>query len=224
MLAYMPDNTSTHNDNGPEEFPTEEELPENPMTVEDLDPFSVDPDEVTDINELAAAEWKASTTADERIRTVIKRTVDPKSANEIADTAVVSENKARDTLNRLVEEGIVRSHQTSSGKKYERDPDWYLLQQVHQLATSGDLVDQIQRTKQELANYQSQYETSSPEELLISDQELGDDELADISQWRTAKREFSYLRAAYRLQQAKLEDPYSEGGSFDRNSDQRVYP
>ncbi|QOS13403.1 HTH domain protein (plasmid) [Haloferax gibbonsii] len=224
MLEYMPDNTSTHNDNGPEEFPTGDELPEESMTVDDLAPFSVDTDEFTDINELASAEWKESTTADERIRTVIKRTVDPKSANEIADTAVVSENKARDTLNRLVEEGIVRSHQTSSGKTYERDPDWYLLQQVHQLATSGDLVSQIQRIKQELANYQSQYETSSPEELLISDQELDEEELSDISHWRTAKREFNYLRAAYRLQQAKLEDPYSERGSFNRDSDQRVSP
>ncbi|SEL99819.1 DUF7342 family protein [Haloferax larsenii] len=220
----MSDEASTHEENGPEDFPTAENLPETPMTVEDLNPFSVDTDEFTDINELAAAEWKESTTADERIRTVIKQTVAPKSATEIADTAVVSENKARGTLNRLVEEGIVRSHQTSSGKTYERDPDWYLLQQVHQLAISGDLMSQIQRVKQELSKYQSQYETSSPEELLVSDQELEEEELVDISHWRTAKREFSYLRAAYRLQQAKLEDPYSESGSLDRNSDQRVHP
>ena len=107
---------------GPDEFPSEEEIPDKPATVDDIDPFSVD-DDSEDIDDFAAAEWKNQSTADERIRTVINRTMTPKSASDISDTALVSETKARTTLNKLAEQGIVRSHQTDSGKLYSRDPE-----------------------------------------------------------------------------------------------------
>lgn len=188
---------------GPDEFPTDEELPDETVTVDDIDPFTVDDDDFEDINDFAAAEWKNETTANERIRTVINRTTIPKSAGDIADTALVSETKARDTLNKLAEEGIVRSHQTDSGKLYSRDPEWHLLKQIRQLARSETLVDQIQRVKQELAEYKAKYDAPDPEELLISDKELNQNELDDVSHWRTAKRELSHLRAAYRLKEAK---------------------
>jgi hypothetical protein len=188
---------------GPDEFPTEEELPDEPVTVDDIDPFTVDDDDFEDIDDFAVAEWKKETTADERIRTVINRTTIPESAGDIADTALVSETKARATLNKLTEEGIVRSHQTDSGKLYGRDPEWHLLKQIRQLADSETLVDQIQRVKQELAEYKAKYDATDPEELLVSDKELNQNELADVSHWRTAERELSHLRAAYRLKEAK---------------------
>ena len=187
---------------GPDEFPTEAELPDEPVTVDDLDPFTVDDDDFEDIDDFAAAEWKQETTADERIRTVINRTTIPKSAGDIAETALVSETKARTTLNKLAEEGIVRSHQTDAGKRYSRDPEWHLLKQIRQLAGSETLVDQVQRVKQELTTYTAKYDVTDPEELLISDTELTQDELDDVSHWRTAKRELSHLRAAYRLKEA----------------------
>ena len=188
---------------GPDEFPTEEELPDNPVTVDDIDPFTVDDDDFKEINDFAAAEWKNETTANERIRTVINRTTTPKSAGDIAETALVSETKARTTLNRLAEDGIVRGQQTDSGKLYGRDPEWHLLKQIRQLAGSETLVDQIQRVKQELAGYKSKYDATDPEELLISDKELDQNELDDVSHWRTAERELTHLRAAYRLKEAK---------------------
>ncbi|WEL18616.1 Transcriptional regulator containing HTH domain,ArsR family [Halorhabdus sp. SVX81] len=188
---------------GPDEFPTEEELPDEPVTVDDIDPFTVDDDDFEDIDDFAAAEWKNETTADERIRTVINRTTIPKSAGDIAETAQVSETKARATLNKLAEEGIVRSQQTDSGKLYGRNPEWHLLKQINQLAGSETLVDQIQRVKQELTEYKAKYDATDPEELLISDKELTQNELDDVSHWRTAERELSHLRAAYRLKEAK---------------------
>lgn len=189
----------------PDEFPDEDELPDEPLTTEDITPFEVADDDFDDVNEFASTEWKQSTTADERIRTVIKRTTTPESASEIADKAVVSETKARNTLNKLVEEGTVRSHHTDSGTVYERDPDWHLLQQINQLAASDTLIDQIQRVKQELADFRDKYDANDPEELLISDKDLSQDQLTDISHWRTAERELDYLRAAYRLNEAKAQ-------------------
>ena len=188
---------------GPDEFPTKEELPDESVTVDDIDPFDVDDDDFEDIDDFAAAEWKQNTTADERIRTVINRTTTAESAGDIADTALVSETKARTTLNKLAEDGIVRSHQTDSGTLYERDPDWHLLKQIRQLASSETLVDQIQRVKQELAAYKAKYDADDPEELLVSDTELSQDELDDVSHWRTAERDLTHLRAAYRFKEAK---------------------
>ncbi len=195
--------TSDPSPDGPAEFPSEEEIPDEPMTVDDIDPFNIDDDDFEDIDDFAAAEWKNQSTADERIRTVINRTTTPKSASEIADTALVSETKARTTLNKLAEEGIVRSRQTDSGKLYSRDPEWHLLKQIRHLSSSETLLNQIQRIKQELTAYKSTYDVNDPEELLISDKELDEDELDDISHWRTAERELSHLRAAYRFKEAK---------------------
>jgi len=186
----------------PDEYPTSEELPDEPVDVDAIDPFSVD-DDYDDINDFAAAEWKEQTTANERIRTVINRTTTPKPASDIADTALVSETKARTTLNKLAADGIVRAHQTDSGKLYDRDPEWHLLKQIRKLADSETLIEQIQRIKQEIAEYKAKYDAPDPEELLISDRELDQNELDDVSHWRTAKRELSHLRAAYRLKEAK---------------------
>lgn len=207
--------------NGPDEFPTEKELPDEPVTVDDIDPFNVDDDAFEDIDDFAAAEWKNETTADERIRTVINRTTIPKSAGAIADTAFVSETKARTTLNKLAEEGTVRAHHTDSGKLYDRDPEWHLLKQIRQLASSETLVEQIQRVKQELAEYKAKYAANDPEELLVSDKELSQDELDDISHWRTAERELSHLRAAYRLKEAK-EQAYTVTEPEDRQTDNQT--
>ncbi len=193
---------------GPDEFPSEEEIPDEPVTVDDIDPFSVDDDDFEDIDDFAAAEWKTQSTADERIRTVINRTTTPKSASDISDTALVSETKARTTLNKLAEEDIVTIHQTDSGKLYSRDPEWHLLKQIRKLASSETLVNQIQRIKQELTEYKSKYDVDGPEELLVSDKELDQNALDDVSHWRTAERELNHLRAAYRLKEAKRQTSF----------------
>lgn len=188
---------------GPKEFPTEAELPDEPVTAADVDPFAVADDTFESIDEFAAAEWKHETTADERIRAVIDRTTTAKSAGDIAETALVSETKARTALNKLAEEGIVRSQQTGTGKLYCRDPEWHLLTEIRQLAGSDTLVDQIQRIQQELTEYEAEYDAPGPEELLVSERELNPDELDDITHWRTAKQELSHLRAVYRFREAK---------------------
>lgn len=186
-----------------DEFPTAEELHDEPLSPGDISPFGGDAEESDDIDEVATAEWTESTTADERIRAVIKRTVRPQTATEIADAAAVSESKARTALKALAEEGVASARQGDSGTVYQRDPDRHLIEQIHQLSTAGDVVEQIQELKTEIADYREKYETDSPEELLVSDRELSPEELTDVSHWRTAMRDFEYLRAAYRIQQAK---------------------
>jgi len=188
---------------GPDDFPDAEELPDEPVAVDELDLFEEDPKQFDDINAFASAEWEASTTARERVRAVIKRTATPTTASDIADIASVSETTARNTLNELAKEGIVRVEEATNGKVYQRDPNWHLMQRVQRLSQSDQLVSHIQDLQAELNDYQEKYGTDSPEELVVSDGILSDDELADVSAWRTAKRDLSFLRAAYRFREAK---------------------
>jgi len=212
------DSTPLDGSDGPDAYPTGDELPEEDLLPDDISPFNTEPSGGNDINELATTEWIESTTADERIRAVLKRTVSSKPIREIADIAAVSETKARNTLNSLAEEGIVSVEQTDSGATYRRDPDRYLIEQIHQVSKSDDLVDRIQAAKSELADYHGQYEADAPEEVLVSDRTLTDDELRDISHWRTTLRDLAYLRAAYRIQQAKQQMPASSLEPSKENS------
>ena len=68
------DSTPQHESDGPSEYPTGDEVPEEELSPEDIAPFEADTNGTRDINELATAEWTESTTADERIRAVLKRT------------------------------------------------------------------------------------------------------------------------------------------------------
>ena len=215
----MSDNSTPLDDStGPEEHPTGDELPDEELSPDDITPFETDANGARDINELATAEWKASTTADERIRAVLKQTVSPKSAREIADTAAVSETKARTALNSLADEGIVQIKRTDAGARYQRDPDRYLIEQIHQVSQTDDLVDRIQAAKSELADYRERYDTDTPEGLLVSDRTLTAKELSDVSHWRTTVRDLEYLRAAYRIQQAKRRTPASNLDPSDEHS------
>jgi len=201
--------TPADESDGPAVFPRGDELPDEDLSPDDIAPFVADTSGLSDINELATAEWKASTTADERIRAVLKGTVSPNTAREIADTAAVSETKARNTLNSLAEEGLAAIERTEAGTTYQRDPDRYLIEQIHRLSMADDLVDRIQAAKAEIADYRERYDTDTPDELLVSDRTLTAEELSDVSHWRTAVRDVEYLRAAYRIQQAKRRTPTS---------------
>lgn len=205
-MADDPPTTDSTTD-GPDEFPSPSETPDQPPDPDEISPFTVDTDEFGDINELATAEWKATTTADERIRRVVKRTATPSTVSEIADAAAVSESKARSALKSLVDEGVAEATQTPSGTSYRRDPDRHLIEQLHQLGTSDGVLEQLQAVKAELAEYRDQYGEDSPEEVLLSDRHLDAEELTDISHWRTAARDLDYLRAAYRIREAKRRVP-----------------
>ncbi|AWB27853.1 DUF7342 family protein [Halococcoides cellulosivorans] len=180
--------------------PDAESLPER--SIDDIDAFEVDPDEFDDLDEFATAEWTASTTARERVRAVAKRTTEPTTAGAIADRAAVSVTAARNTLNALVEDGPIRSEQTTNGRLYARDPDWHLMGQIERLSRADALVDRIQALQEELAEYRDTYGVDSPAEALV-ESDLSDSELDDMSHWRTARRDLAVLQAAYRFREAR---------------------
>jgi hypothetical protein len=85
-------------DDDPDEFPSEDELPDDPLAVDDIDPFTVDDSDFDNVNEFARAEWVETTSARERIRAVVRHLDDNADVDEIADTALVSVSDCDDDV------------------------------------------------------------------------------------------------------------------------------
>jgi len=108
----------TDND-GPDEYPSEDELPDDPLAVDDIDPFEIDDSDFDDVNEFAAAEWVARTSAEERVRTVVRHLDGNAGVGDIAETALVSESETASILESI--ENRDREEQKSATELIRED-------------------------------------------------------------------------------------------------------
>ena len=184
---------------GPDVFPEEDELPDDPPSIEAAPILDTESENAETVTELAKEDWKESTKARERVRLVVQQTQAGRSVGDIADEADVSETTARNELSTLVDQGIAAVYKTDRGKMYHQNKNYGLFNRVNRLSTRGDLIEQVQSVHKEIQQYREQYGSESPEELLLSDQKMDDEKLTDISYWRTAERKLKFLRAAYRF-------------------------
>jgi len=188
----------TPTEENPPTGPDLEELPDQAPDLDEVDPFEADPSEYEDLNEFVRADWSEGTTARQRVRDVIVRTTSPRSAAEVADLADVSEPTARKKLNELADEGSVLAESTENGRVYQRDPDWYRIKRIRELAQKpqSTLETTLRRLEQEIEGYKQKYGEDGPEELVLSDAPLDEEAWEDISHWRTASVDRKYLRSA----------------------------
>lgn len=208
----MPDEPSSEE---PDIFPDESELPDDPPSIDEAPIIEEGTAKDADtVMEYAQKDWEQSTTARERVRAVMRKATKKQTVSEIAASAAVSETTARNELSTLVEQGIVASHETDTGKVYRRDPSHYIFQRIDRISQSNDLIEQIRRVRDEIEGYRDRYQSQSPEELLVSERSLDRDELEDISYWRTAERKLKFLRAAYRVRDV-TEDMLVEPGDSE---------
>lgn len=151
------------------------------------------------IDEVAEAEWKAETTAFERIETVLRRASEFATAGELADRARVSEPTARKHLESLVESGHASSTALGGATRYRRNPDQRRLERVRQLAdehTQGELESAIREMKTRIRSYEDEYGATSPEEL-VADLDPDDEDGWDaVSRWKTTRRNLAFARTA----------------------------
>lgn len=190
---------------GPPIGPDEAELPDEPPDLDELDPFEVDSAEYEDISEFVTADWIESTTARERVKDIINRTASPMSAPEVAEVAEVSPPTARTELSNLADEGVVLAESSTNGTVYQRDPDWYRLKRIQRLAGKPQAVVEsvLRQIDQEIQDYRDTYDVDTPEDLILNDEELGDETWQDISEWRTALVDREYIRTALQFRQLR---------------------
>lgn len=173
------------------------------------------PDSFDDVNAAVREEWKDETTPYERVREVISHTYDPASADAVADEALTSAKTARKHLETLAEDGFVDARPgDNGGTLYRRAPDSLIVEQAASLLEElsvGELEARVAEMRRELQSYQEQYDAQSPEELsvdltnraLTDSADESEPNPAEISEWRTTRRNLAFANAALSIANAR---------------------
>lgn len=172
-----------------------------------------------DVTEAALEEWKAETTAFDRITTVVDTTTEPAFAREIADRAAVAEPTARRHLKSLAETGRVTTVSADGGTKYKRSPSTLAMRRIsglHAQYSKEELQDAIADLREKLATLRAAHGVSDADDL-ATELELGDDAWADVSRMRDLEENLDIAKAALNLYDF---DPDSSGrGAMDTLED-----
>lgn len=76
------------------------------------------PDPYEDVNEAVKEEWRAETTPAERVKSVIRDTYSPVSAETVADDALTTTKTARKHLETLADDGFVTTSHGTHGRRF----------------------------------------------------------------------------------------------------------
>lgn len=156
------------------------------------------------INERAKEAWTQETTSRERIKTVLEETTEYATAAEVAERALTSEPTTRKYLAELVEEGIGVTTKDGRTTRYKRNEGRRIDERIEELratTTRDDLLDGIQKMKEQLREFRETYGVEEPEELAI-ELGAGDDGWADVGRWRATRRNLAIAQAALQVKKA----------------------
>lgn len=169
-----------------------------------------DSDQAEDTAEVvttAREEWKAATTALQRIQQVIKQTTTHKTAADLAEEALVSEPTARKHLETLVEIGTADTIEESGATRYARHEDRLLSRRIRELATEqsrDELIEHIHQMKDKLERFRTEYDAASPEELATTLQaDTPAEAWTAVSEWQTTERNLHITQAAINYGRAR---------------------
>ncbi|APX98032.1 DUF7342 family protein [Natronorubrum daqingense] len=163
-----------------------------------------------DVTEAAAEEWKAETTAFDRITTVVDTTTEPAFAKVIAERAAVAEPTARRHLKSLAAVGRVTAVSADGGTKYKRSPSTLAMRRIsglHSHYSKDGLQEAISDIREELTTLRSEHGVSDADDL-ATELELGDDAWSAVSQMRDLEENLDIAKAALNLYDF---DPDSSG-------------
>ncbi|WP_201740290.1 DUF7342 family protein [Salinigranum halophilum] len=160
--------------------------------------------DLADVNERVAEEWKSETTPGERVRTVMKRTYDPQSVATIAERALTSETTARKHLGVLAEDGVVEavSLPETRGTWYKRSSRSVVLERAGQILDSVDvetLSERVTELRETVREFEEQTGAESPRAAAIAGADLDSEAMTE---WQTTRRNLKLARAALALADA----------------------
>lgn len=159
---------------------------------------------MTDVNERVVEEWKASTTARERVKELLNETTSYSKASTIADRARVSEPTTRKYLNELVEEGIGVTEQDGRTTLYKRNEGRLVDRRIEELRTTHshrELVEGIREMEETVQEFRETYDVESPEDLAI-ELDPGDEGWSDVGRWQSTRRNLAIAKAALQVDEA----------------------
>lgn len=158
-----------------------------------------------DVNERVRAEWKDDTTPFERVLTVMKRTYEAQSADEIAVRALTTPTTARKHLQQLADSGFVEitSSPDRDATLYRRSNESLILERARDIIDEMDtdtVVDRIGEMQSDINRYREEYGVESPEDAAIRGADVDHETLRD---WQTTRRNLGITRAALALIEAE---------------------
>lgn len=158
-----------------------------------------------DVNEVVEAEWTDETTPFDRVRTVMKRTYEPQSADEIADRARTTPTTARKHLRQLEESGFVETVSTEErdAALYRRSNESLVLEQAHDILDqvgTDELVTSITEMHDEIHEYRAALDVESPEDAALQGTDIDRSTLRD---WQTTRRNLGFAKVALALMEAE---------------------
>ena len=115
-----------------------------------------------------ATAWKEHTSAFDRVHSIASTLDQPRSADWIADQALVAGNTARDHLDRLVEMNVLRTVQGDQALLYQPDPLYRRMRALRDLLDSrsrDDLLELRAELQEQLEEWSERYGVESSEEL-----------------------------------------------------------
>ena len=161
----------------------------------------------------AVSDWVEETTPRERIHSVIERTYDAASADEIAEQAETTPKTARKHLAELSREGFVTETSDSDRQAtlYKRSSTSLVLEEaarINDSVSKPELVDRIAELEAAIAQYREQTGVDSPADAVLQDTAV-DKEL--LFEWRGTARNLRFAKAALAISQAEhaVEQPHA---------------
>lgn len=161
-------------------------------------------DAPTNVNEQVTAEWVADTTPCERVQTVMKRTYEPQSTDDIAERAHTSPTRTRQHLDTLVEAGYVDpiTDNDHDATHYKRSNMSRIMERATRILTDADpetVASRIAEMQTTLQTYRDTYGAASPEDAVLAEVEI---DIETIRNWQTTRRNLRFAQVALALHEA----------------------
>ncbi|MDS0474545.1 ArsR family transcriptional regulator [Natrinema sp. 1APR25-10V2] len=112
--------------------------------------------------------WTEHTTAFDRVQSVAATVSKPRPVSYIADEAHVTENTARDHLDRLVNLNVLLKTERDDSALYSPDPLHTRIQELRDLLDEHDrdgLIDLKIELQSKIEDWEADYNADSPDEL-----------------------------------------------------------
>ena len=164
-----------------------------------------DEEQWDDVNEHVKSQWKEETTPFERVYEIVETTHEGASAATIAERALVSEPTARRHCRTLVKTGFADTEQDGRTTRYKRNADRVLMSRIREIRQEMDreeIIDGIRRMKAQIRDYEDLYDALTPEELTRQLSGEDADGWADVTEWKTTRRNLAVAQAALAYDEA----------------------
>ena len=165
------------------------------------------------VDTAGADRWQEDRTTFQRVYDVLVGSQSFLTAQEFADHANCSETGARKALEQLVEMGIAE-RQDGRPASYRRNESYLRWRRIESLAreySPDELRTRVDELIAEDETFQEKYGVPAPnavstDDIAVDDYETLHEYWADLSEWRTVRRDIRMLRRAVDRAETSVDD------------------